>query len=79
MEQQTLADYGGRRSGIDRRVQFTHMSLDAERRTGVDRRDGLERRLKIRFVSGTIKNLNTIKFEKPSTIRNILNNKSKKV
>ena len=79
MEQQILPDYGGRRSGIDRRVLFTDMPFDSERRSGEDRRYGLDRRLKVRFVSGAIKNLNTIKFEKPSTLWKLYNKNGNKV
>ena len=78
MEQQILPDYGGRRSGIDRRVLITEMPSESERRTGEDRRTGFERRLQARFVSGAIKNLNTIKFEKPSTLGKIFSEKGKK-
>ena len=77
MEQQALSDYGGRRSGIDRRVLFTEMPFEPERRSGGDRRTGFERRLKTRFVSGSIKNLNTIKFEKLSNIGSLFKDKKK--
>ena len=77
MEQQALPDSGGRRSGIDRRVLFADMPLASERRSGEDRRTGFDRRLKVRFVTGGIKDLNTIKFEKPSKLGKILTPKKK--
>ena len=77
MEQQALPDHGGRRSGIDRRVLFTEMPSESERRFGDERRMGFDRRLKVRFVSGAIKNLNTIKFEKPSTMGRLIKEKNK--
>ena len=77
MEQKNLPDYGGRRSGIDRRVLFTKMPFESERRSNVDRRDRLERRLQARFVTGAIKNLNTIKFEKPSALGKLFTKKTK--
>ena len=42
-----IFDNGGRRSGIDRR-QFSYAIHIPERRTGEDRRDGADRRLKAR-------------------------------
>jgi hypothetical protein len=78
MEQQALPDHGGRRSGIDRRVLFTEMPSETERRFGDDRRMGFDRRLKVRFVSRAIKNLNTIKFDKLSTMGSLIKEKNKK-
>ena len=78
MVQQVLPDCGGRRSGIDRRVLFAEMPFEPERRTGEDRRTGFERRLQARFVSGAVKNLDTIKFEKLSTLGGLFNEKNKK-
>lgn len=78
MDQHALPDHGGRRSGIDRRVLFTNMPSESERRYGDDRRVGFDRRLKVRFVSGGIKNLNTIKFEKLSTMGRLIKEKNKK-
>ena len=78
MEQQALSDFGGRRTGIDRRVLFTEMPFDSERRSGDDRRTGFERRLKARFVSGAVKNINTVKFEKLSTLGSFAKEKNKK-
>jgi len=43
-----LHDNGGRRSGIDRH-QFSYNSHIPERRSGKDRRSGLDRRLKPRI------------------------------
>ena len=77
MEQQILPDHGGRRTGIDRRVLFAEIPFEDERRSGEDRRYGFERRLEARFMSGGIKNLNTIKFEKPSALGKLFNKKSK--
>ena len=79
MEQQNLPDHGGRRTGIDRRVLFSEIPFENERRSGEDMRNGFERRLQARFVSGAIKNLNTIKFAKPSALGKLLNKKSRKV
>ena len=78
MEQQALPDHGGRRSGIDRRVLFTKMPSESERRFGDDRRTGFDRRLKVRFVSRGIKNLNAVKFEKLSTMGRLIKDKHKK-
>ena len=78
MEQQALPDSGGRRSGIERRVLLAEMPFDSDRRSGEDRRTGFDRRLKVRFLAGTIKNLNTIKFEKPSKMGKIFTTKKKK-
>ena len=78
MEQQALPDSGGRRSGIDRRVLFADMPLESERRSGEDRRTGLDRRLKLRFVTRSLKDLNAIKFEKPSKLGQILSPGKKK-
>ena len=78
MEEQIAPDFGGRRSGIDRRVLLTEMPFESERRTGQDRRTGFERRLQARFVSGGIKNINAIKFEKPSRLGKIFSDKRKK-
>ena len=78
MEQNVLPDCGGRRSGIDRRVLFTKLPSESERRFGDDRRMGFDRRLKVRFVSGAIKNLNAIKFEKLSTMGSLFKEKNKK-
>jgi len=79
MEQQVLPDCGGRRTAGDRRVLFTKMPFESERRSGEDRRLGIERRLEARFMKSAIKNLNTIKFEKPSTLGKLLKDKKKKV
>ena len=79
MEQQVLPDCGGRRTGGDRRILLTEMPFESERRSGEDRRHGIERRLEARFMTGVIKNLNTIKFEKPSTLGKLLKDKKKKV
>lgn len=78
MEQQILSDHGGRRTGVDRRVLAAEFPFEPERRSGEDRRNGFERRLEARFVSGGIKNLNAIKFEKPSAVGKFLYKKSKK-
>ena len=78
MEQQALPDSGGRRSGIDRRVLFSDIPFESERRSGEDRRTGLDRRVKVRFVTRAIKDLNTIKFEKPSKLGKIFTPKKKK-
>ena len=78
MEKQALPDWGGRRTGIDRRVLFTEMPFESERRSGEDRRLGLERRLQARFVTGGIKNLNKVKFEMPSTMGKMLGAEKKK-
>ena len=78
MEQHALPDYGGRRSGIDRRALFTEIPFEPERRSGEDRRTGFERRMQARFVSGGIKNINTIKFEKLSTLGSLIKEKNKK-
>jgi hypothetical protein len=43
----TLPDNGGRRSGTDRR-EFSYTSYIPERRSGKERRRGLDRRLKAR-------------------------------
>ena len=43
----TLIDNGGRRLGIDRR-QFSYLIHIPERRSGKERRSGLDRRLKTR-------------------------------
>jgi len=79
MEQHVLPDCGGRRTGGDRRLLFTKMPFESERRSGEDRRHGIERRLEARFMTGAIKNINTIKFEKPSTLGKLLMDKKKKV
>ena len=79
MEQHVLPDFGGRRTGGDRRVLFTKMPFESERRSGEDRRHGIERRLEARFMTGAIKDLNTIKFEKPSTLGKLLKVKKNKV
>ena len=79
MEQHVLPDCGGRRTGSDRRVLFTRMPFASERRSGEDRRHGIERRLEARFMTGAIKNINTIKFEKPSTLGKLLKDNKKKV
>ena len=42
-----LHDHGGRRSGIDRR-QFSYNHHIPERRSEIDRRSGLDRRLEAR-------------------------------
>jgi hypothetical protein len=44
---QILPDNGGRRSGIERR-EFSYDQHTPERRSGKDRRTGLDRRLKPR-------------------------------
>ena len=78
MAQQVLVDFGGRRTGMERRVVFTEVPFEPERRSGEDRRTGFERRLRARFVSGALKNLNTVKFEKPSTLGRLFKDKHKK-
>jgi hypothetical protein len=78
MEQQALPDSGGRRSGMERRVLFADLPFESERRSGEDRRTGFDRRLKARFVTGAIKDLNSIKFEKPSKLGKIFTPKKKK-
>ena len=45
---QALPDNGGRRTGIDRR-QFSFTAHIPERRSGKERRSGLDRRIKPRF------------------------------
>jgi len=77
MDQQASVDHGGRRSGIDRRVLFSEMPSESERRFGDDRRTGFDRRLKVRFVSRGIKDLNTVKFEKLSTMGSFIKDKNK--
>ena len=71
MEPRMLPDFGGRRTGIARRVLVGELPLGRERRSGEDRRTGLERRIRARFVSGTLKNFSEISFEKPSTLRKL--------
>ena len=78
MEQQIAPDFGGRRSGIDRRALLTEMPFESDRRTGQDRRTGFERRLQARFVSGGLKNINAIKFERPSRLGKIFSGKRKR-
>lgn len=79
MEQQNLPDHGGRRIGIDRRVLLSEIPSENEQRSGEDRRNGFERRLQARFVSGAIKNLDTIKFAKPSVLGKLYIKNSRKV
>jgi hypothetical protein len=71
MEKLFLHDNGGRRSGIERRVLLSDSPFEFEKRFGEDRRDGLERRLKSRIAPRSLKNLNTIKFERPSKLPKI--------
>jgi hypothetical protein len=71
MEYLLLHDNGGRRSGIERRVLLGDSPFEFEKRFGEDRRDGFERRLESRIVSQSLKNLNTIKFERPSKLPKI--------
>ena len=63
-----LHDNGGRRSGIERRVFLNAALFEYEKRFGEDRRDGVERRLESRLMPRALKNLNTIKFERPSKL-----------
>ena len=44
-----LSDNGGRRSGIERR-EFSYDQHIPERRSGMDRRNGDDRRLKLRIA-----------------------------
>jgi len=67
MEQRILPDFGGRRSGLDRRMASASRPLKKEKRSGYERRNDFERRLQARFTSGTLKNLGTIKFDNPAT------------
>ena len=78
MEQHFLPDFGGRRTGLDRRFLMSQMPSESERRSGEDRRTGLERRLQARFVSGTLKDLNAISLGKPSTIWKLRNKTDEK-
>ena len=71
MENLLLHDNGGRRSGIDRRILLSDPPFEFERRLGEDRRVGSERRLESRVMSRSLKNLDTIKFEKPSKLPKI--------
>jgi len=66
-----LHDNEGRRSGIERRVFLNHSLFEYEKRCGEDRRDGIERRLESRIMPRSLKNLNTIKFERPSKLPKI--------
>lgn len=66
-----LQDNGGRRSGIERRVFLNDALFEYEKRFGEDRRDGVERRLESRLMPRALKNLNTIKFERPSKLPKI--------
>ena len=68
MEEQVFNDNGGRRSGLERRDLTTGVIWDYERRTGQDRRIGIERRLHLRLASRSLGNLDHIKFESPSKI-----------
>jgi len=68
MEQTFLNDNGGRRSGIERRDCTASTILESERRSGQDRRIGIERRLQKRLASRTLRNLNQVKFESPTKI-----------
>ena len=68
MEQYILPDFGGRRSGLERRISLAGMSFKPERRSGHDRRNEFERRIQVRLATGTLKDLDAIKFEKPSTV-----------
>jgi len=67
VKQQILPDFGGRRSGIERRLTLASNPLKVERRSGYERRNDFERRLQSRFASGTLKNLDNIKFDYPAT------------
>lgn len=68
MEQMFLNDNGGRRSGLERRDLATSVILQSERRSGQDRRIGIERRLRIKLASRSLKDLGRVKFESPSKI-----------
>lgn len=71
MKHLLLQDNGGRRSGIERRVILSDSSYESDQRFGEDRREGFERRLELRIMSRSLKNLNTIKFERPSKLPKI--------
>lgn len=71
MENLLLHDNGGRRSGIERRFLLSGAAFEFEKRLGEDRRVGSDRRLESRIMSRSLKNLNTIKFEKPSKLPKI--------
>ena len=71
MENLLLHDYGGRRSGIERRVLLSDIPFEFEKRFGEDRRKGFERRAEARIMSRSLKNLNTIQFERPSKLPKI--------
>ena len=68
MEHLILHDNDGRRSGIERRVLLSDSPFEFEKRFGEDRRNGFERRLESRIMSRSLKNFNTIKFERPSKL-----------
>ena len=63
-----LHDNGGRRSGIERRVLLSSSDFEPERRSGEDRRQGIERRLEARIRSQSLKNLKAIQFERLSKL-----------
>lgn len=68
MEQMFINDNGGRRSGLERRDFSTITKWESEKRSGQDRRVGVERRLQFRLASRTLRNLNQVKFESPTKI-----------
>lgn len=68
MEHLLLHDNGGRRSGLERRLLIGDSSFEFEKRFDEDRREGIDRRLELRSMSRSLKNLNTIKFERPSKL-----------
>ena len=71
MEYLLLQDNDGRRSGIERRALLGDSPFEFEKRMGEDRRDGFERRLESRIMPRSLKNLNTLKFERPSKLPKI--------
>jgi hypothetical protein len=71
MEHLFLHDNGGRRSGVERRVLSRNSPFESEKRSGEDRRKGIERRLEARIRSRSLKNLKTIQFERLSKLPKI--------
>ncbi len=71
MEQMFSNDNGGRRSGLERRDFAANTAWESERRSGQDRRVGIERRLHLRLASRTLRDLNNVKFESPAKIKKI--------
>jgi len=68
MEQTFENDNGGRRSGLERRDFSASTLWQSERRSGQDRRVGIERRLQLRLTSRPLKDLSQVKFESPTKI-----------